>query len=564
MHRLFPMRAAMILAISLACAPPTRREAKNNETDGFDALQASAATITNADLARHTTVLASDEFEGRAPATSGEEKTVAYLVDQLKRMGLAPGNPDGSYTQVVLLGGFAAEPTASVAVGGTHVQLKWPDDYVAWSYRSDPAVHIRGSEMVFVGYGVVAPEYNWDDYKGVDVRGRTVVMLYGEPRLPDAKDPSKAGIRVFREAEQTYYATSRYKQDIALRKGAAAVVLVHEQSAAGFPFEAVARNPRRERVSVRLPDSLVVPAFMTVRDTRARQIFAVAGLDLDSLRRRAVTRDFRPVPLHARLDLVLRVSVREFASRNVVARLEGSDPTLRSEYIIYSAHWDHLGRDTARTGDQVYNGAVDNAGGTAQVLEIAEAFANLGVPPRRSILFLLTTAEEIGLLGARYYAVSPLYPIERTVGNINLDSFLPWGRTRDVINLGEGRSTLDDVLAEEVGAQGRTIVPDPFAHEGFYFRSDHLEFARVGVPSIFPSAGLQNVGQPVGFGQKKVEEYLARDYHALSDEVRPDWDWSGGVEDAQLLFRVGYRIAQSEVRPAWKRDSEFRTLRQNE
>lgn len=561
MHSLFPMRASIILTIALACAAPSRREAKTDGTHELDALRSSAATITNADLARHTTALASDEFEGRAPATTGEEKTVAYLVDQFKRMGLAPGNPDGSYTQTVPLGGFSAEPIASVAVGGTQVQLSWPDDYIAWSYRSDTVVHIRDSEMVFVGYGIVAPEYDWDDYKGVDVRGRTVVMLYGEPRLPDAKDASKAGKRVFREAEQTYYATSRYKQDIALRKGAAAVVLVHEQSAAGFPFEAVARNPRRERVMVRLHDSLVVPAFVTVRDTRARQIFAATGLDLDSLRRRATTRDFRPVPLHARLDLELRLSVREFASRNVVARLDGSDPTLRNEYVIYSAHWDHLGRDSTRAGDQVYNGAVDNAGGSAQVLEIAEAFADLGVPPRRSILFLLTTAEEIGLLGARYYAVSPLYPIERTVGNINLDSFLPWGRTMDVINLGEGRSTMDDVLAEEVRAQGRTIVPDPFPHEGFYFRSDHLEFARVGVPSIFPSAGLQNVGQPAGFGQKKVEEYLARDYHALSDEVRPDWDWSGGVEDAQLLLRVGYRIAQSDARPAWKSSSEFNSLR---
>ncbi|MDQ3605077.1 MAG: M28 family metallopeptidase, partial [Gemmatimonadota bacterium] len=282
----------------------------------------------------------------------------------------------------------------------------------------------------------------------------------------------------------------------------------------------------------------------------------------EALKQAAIRRDFRPVSLNAQANFRLRNTLREVQSRNVIARLEGSHPQRRNEYVVYTAHWDHLGRDTTLTGDQIYNGALDNASGTAAMLEIARAFTQLPTPPERSVLFLAVTAEEQGLLGAKHYASNPIYPLERTVANINIDGVNQWGRTRDIVVVGYGNTTLDNVLREAAAGQGRTLAPDPEPEKGFYYRSDHFEFAKQGVPALYTDSGVEYIGKPEGYGEQKRAEYTARDYHKPSDEVKPDWDLAGAVEDTQLLFQVGYRVAHGERWPEWNPGTEFRARRE--
>ncbi|HLU24918.1 MAG TPA: M28 family metallopeptidase, partial [Longimicrobiales bacterium] len=420
-----------------------------------------------------------------------------------------------------------------------------------------------GSEIVFVGYGVVAPEYGWDDYKDVDVRGKTILMLVNDPAVPDPADPSRLDPNVFRGDAMTYYGRWTYKYEIASEKGAAAAIVIHETGPAGYPWEVVAGSWGGENFTIAGstgPDRVQVEAWIT--EAKARELLAAAGQDFDALKQAAVQRDFRPVTLNATADFRVRTTTREVQSRNVIAKLEGSDPARRDEYVIYTAHWDHLGKDETREGDQIFNGALDNATGTAGLIEIAEAFTQLPEPPARSVLFLAVTAEEQGLLGAKHYAENPLYPLERTLANINMDGLNQWGRTRDVVVIGYGNSTLDDILAQEAESQGRVLAPDAEPEKGFYYRSDHFEFAKKGVPALFTDGGVQYIGKPEGWAQAKSDEYTMNDYHKPSDEVKPDWDLSGAVEDLQLLFRVGYRVAQGTTWPEWFPGTEFRPVRE--
>ncbi|MBI4545663.1 MAG: M28 family peptidase, partial [Gemmatimonadetes bacterium] len=489
---------------------------------------------------RHTRMLASDEFEGRAPGTRGEELAVEYLVQQFRSLGLQPGNPDGSYTQAVPLVGITTRSTAELEVGGQRMALSFPADYVAVSRRMVPEVDVVDSDVVFVGYGVVAPEYGWDDFKGVDVRGKTIIMLVNDPAIPDPADPSKLDENMFRGRAMTYYGRWTYKYEIASAKGAAAAIIVHETGPAGYPYEVVSGSWGGENFDIQPEDRNLgrVPIEGWITRPRAEQIFAAAGLDFDALKKAALSRDFRPVPLNAKATFQARNTLRQVRSRNVVAKLEGSDPARRDEYLIYTAHWDHLGRDSSLAGDQIFNGALDNASGTAALLELAEAFGRLRPAPARSVLFLAVTAEEKGLLGAKYYAEDPLYPLEKTLANINIDGVNQWGSTRDIVIVGYGNSTLDDLLAAAAAQQGRRIEPDPEPEKGFFYRSDHFEFAKKGVPALYTDNGTDYIGQPEGYGQAKRDEYTARDYHKPSDEVKPDWDLAGAVDDVRLLFQV--------------------------
>lgn len=554
---------AVALATLAACAPAAQM-VDTPAPASPDALQPALASITPEELLRHTEVLASDRFEGRAPGTRGEDSTVAYLTEQFRRMGLQPGNPDGTYVQTVPLVGFTAQPTAAFHVPGRDIPLRFPEDYVAVSRRFQPQIDVDSSEVVFVGYGVVAPEYGWDDYKGVDVRGKTVVMLINDPPVPDAADPARLDSAVFKGDAMTYYGRWTYKYEIASEKGAAAAVIVHETGPAGYPYEVVSGSWGRENVDIRPEDGnrdrVAVESWITL--DKAKELFSSTGHDFEALKAQARTRDFRPVPLGATASFSIRNTLREVRSRNVVAKLPGADPERRDEYVVYSAHWDHLGRDTTLAGDQIYNGALDNASGTAALLEIAEAYTRLPTPPDRSILFLAVTAEEQGLLGAKFYAANPLYPLEKTVANINMDGVNQWGRTEDVVVVGFGNSTLDDVLAAEAAAQGRTLRPDAEPEKGFFYRSDHFEFAKRGVPALYTDAGTEFVGRPAGYGEGKRAEYTERDYHKVSDEVKPDWDLSGAVDDLRLLFRVGYRVAETPAYPEWKPGTEFRATRE--
>jgi Zn-dependent M28 family amino/carboxypeptidase len=555
------MKRLFVVAVLAGCAAPTDR-VELTPDQLWTASSPALVSITANEILEHTRVMSSDEYEGRSPGTRGEELTVGYLTDQFRKMGLQPGNPNGTYVQSVPLVGFTSQPTLTLTTGGNAITLTPLTDYVAVSRHFQPEVRVDNSDIVFVGYGVVAPEYGWDDYKDVDVRGKTILMLINDPAVPLAGDPTKLDPNIFKGNAMTYYGRWTYKYEIASEKGAAAAIIIHETGPAGYPFEVVSGSWGRENFDIRSPggpgNRVRVESWIT--NDRARQLLQASGLNFDDLKRAAVRKDFRPVALNAKASFHLRNTIRDVQSRNVIAKLEGSERP--DEYVVYSAHWDHLGRDPNLAGDQIYNGALDNASGTAAMLEIAQAFTQLRERPRRSILFLAVTAEEKGLLGAKYYGNNPLYPLNRTLANINIDGVNQWGRTSDIVIVGYGNSTLDDLLTEAAARQGRTIIPDPEPEKGYFYRSDHFEFAKQGVPALYMDAGVTYIGKPAGYGDQKRDEYTARDYHKPSDEVKPDWDLTGAVDDAQLMFMVGYRVAQGNVWPEWKPGTEFRAKRE--
>jgi Zn-dependent M28 family amino/carboxypeptidase len=543
-----------------ACADEAEQADESTDAVNMEAIQPALATITPADLLRHTSALADDSMEGRSPGSIGEERTVRYLEAAFRSMGLAPGNPDGTYIQNVPLVSITPQVTATLAVRGRTVPLQGVRDYIASSRRVAPEVKVENSDLLFVGYGVVAPEYGWNDYKDVDVTGKTIVMLVNDPPIRAGNDTTLDD-NTFRGRAMTYYGRWTYKYEIAAEKGAAAAIIIHETGPAGYPFEVLSSGFQRENFDIKSPDNnmsrVAVQAWMP--EPAARTYLQQMGHDFAQLKQQALSKDFRPVDLGARVSFTLRQQIRELQSRNVLAKVEGARRP--DEYVIYTAHWDHMGKDPSREGDQIFNGAVDNASGTAALLEIAEAFGKLTEKPDRSVLFLAVTAEERGLLGAKYYAENPLYPLAKTAANINMDGANQWGRTEDVVVIGLGNSTLDDVLAGAAETQGRRLVPDAEPEKGFYYRSDHFEFAKLGVPALYTDEGTAFVGKPAGYGQEKRTYYTANDYHKVTDEVKPDWDLSGAAEDAQLLFQVGYRVAQRAAMPEWKAGTEFKARR---
>lgn len=524
-------------------------------------VKAALESMTSDGLLRHITRLSSDEFEGRAPGSQGEELTVAYLTEQFQMLGLKPGNPDGSYVQKVPLVGITTKSTASIKVKGKTIALTPLKDYVAMTRRVVPEVTVKGSDLVFVGYGVVAPEYGWDDYKGLDVRGKTIVMLINDPAVPDPNDPSKLDPEMFKGTAMTYYGRWTYKYEIAAEKGAAGAIIVHETGPAGYPWEVVSGSWGAENFDIKPADGNMgrAPVEGWITTEKARELFKAAGQDFDALKKAAVTKEFRPVALGGTADFTLKNTFREVDSRNVVAMLEGSDPARKGEYVVYTAHWDHFGKDEQ---GQIFHGALDNASGTSALLEMARAYTQLPKAPARSVLFLAVTAEEQGLLGAKYYANNPLFPLTKTLANINMDGVNQWGRTSDLVVVGLGNSTLDDVLEREAAAQKRTLKPDAEPEKGFFYRSDHFEFAKKGVPALYVDAGVDFIGKPAGYGEQKRAEYTANDYHKPTDVIKPDWDLTGAVEDLQLLFMVGYRVAEGERWPEWKPGTEFKALRE--
>ncbi|HEY5800506.1 MAG TPA: M20/M25/M40 family metallo-hydrolase, partial [Burkholderiaceae bacterium] len=386
--------------------------------------------ITSAGLLAHTKTLASDEFEGRSPGTKGEALTIAYVAEQFKKMGLKPGNPDGTYFQKVPLVSTVSKPQFSYTTDGKKTELGYPNDFVAWSPRNEANVQF-GADMVFVGYGVQAPEYGWDDYKGLDVKGKTIIMLINDPAIPDPKDPSQLDPAMFGGKAMTYSGRWTYKYEIAAKLGAAAAIIVHETKPASYPYEVVKNSWGRENFTIKAPghptDFPAVPAWIHL--DRAQELFRANGLDFNELKKAALSKDFKPVPLKSRAEFAVQNAQKETLSHNVVAKIEGSDPVLKNEYLVFSAHWDHLGIDETLPGprtNQIYHGARDNASGTAALLQLAKAFKALPVAPKRTLVFVATTAEERGLLGAQYYAKNPLYPLDRTLLNVNIDGINTW------------------------------------------------------------------------------------------------------------------------------------------
>lgn len=512
-------------------------------------------------------ILSSDEYEGRAPASKGEKLATHFIEAQFKQLGLEPGNPDGTYFQNVPMVGITADPATELVfaspASGKPVTLKYADDFVAWTKRVEPSVSVD-AEMVFVGYGIVAPEYKWDDYKGVDVKGKVLVMLINDPPVPDPQDPSQLDEKTFKGKAMTYYGRWTYKFEIAAEKGAAGCLIVHQTGPAGYPWGVVKSSNTGEQFSLVAADRgmsrSAVEGWMT--QEKARELFAMTGRDFDTLEKAAVRRDFRPVDLGVKASLALKNRIRTIESKNVVARLEGSDPKLRDEYVIYTAHWDHLGIGPEINGDKIYHGALDNASGVAALLELGRAYQRLAPPPRRSILFLSVTAEEKGLLGSQYYAEHPLYPLAKTLAAINMDGLNPLGPTKDIEIIGLGQSTLDDVAKAVAAEQGRVVKPDAEPEKGFYYRSDHFNFAKQGVPALDPDSGVDYIGKPPGWGMEMRDKFTAEDYHKPSDKVKPYWDLRGAVEDLELLGEVGYRVANAKTFPTWKTGSEFRAKRE--
>lgn len=525
-------------------------------------LEAAEQGISADGILKHIRVLSSDEFEGRAPATKGEELTVNYLIDQFKGMGLQPGNPNGSWTEDVPMVGVKSSSAIQLKRAGEKTDISFPQDYVGWSQLSQSTLSIRDSELVFVGYGVEAPEYQWDDFKGVDVRGKTLLMLVNDPAIPDANDPKQLDERMFKGKAMTYYGRWTYKYEIAAKKGAAACLVIHETEAAGYPWFVVVSSNGRENFRLKDSTEEVVPFQGWMSLERAKQTLSAAGQDFDALKKKAITRDFRPVPLGIKMDLSLTNTMREVRSKNVLAKLPGSDPQKKNEYVIYTAHWDHLGVDPKLEGDKIFNGAMDNASGVATFLEIARAFSTAAPKPQRSILFLAVTAEEKGLLGAKYYAEHPLYPLNRTLANLNMDGASLFGRRSDIGIVGIGNSTLDDLVIAAAKKQNRTVRGDLSPEKGFYYRSDHFEFAKVGVPALYlDKIDGEYPDKPAAYAKQKRDEYLERDYHKPSDEIKSDWDLTGAIDDTRMLFEVGAAVANDEKWPEWKAGTEFKVRR---
>jgi Zn-dependent M28 family amino/carboxypeptidase len=554
----FRRPALLAAAFTLAsCNAPTADPSPQQVTTA-------QAAITAPGILGHIRALADDSMLGRAPGGIGEDRAIKYISDQFTAIGLVPGNPDGTWFQNVELLGFTGQPTAEFHIGRKTIKLDFPKDYVAASLREAPEIDVDNSALVFVGYGVVAPEYNWDDYKGVDVTGKTIVMLVNDPPVPDPRDSTQLDSTVFRGNAMTYYGRWTYKYEIASTKGAAAAIVVHQTGPAGYPWGVVAHSWSGENMDVKHPDGnkaqVGIQAWITY--DRAKELFKAAGKDFDQLERAARERDFHPVPLGATATFHVRNTVRQVHSHNVVGKLTGSDPKLRDEYVIYTAHWDHLGTGAPVNGDSIFNGAIDNASGVAGILELAKAFKALPVAPKRSVLFMAVTAEEKGLLGAKYYVENPLYPLAKTVADLNIDGLNQWGRTSDVVVIGKGNSTLEDLLADAALAHQRTLSADAEPEKGFYYRADHFEFAKKGVPAMFLDNGIHYIGKPDDYSKKKRDEYTEHDYHNVTDEVKPGWDLSGAVDDLGLLFVVGIRAADDATWPVWQPGTEFKAIRE--
>ena len=530
----------------------------------FAASPEPAPAISAARILARTKILASDEFEGRAPGSAGEDKTVAFLVSEFKRIGLQPGNPDGSYLQNVPLVGITSAPTLSFTHDGVTIPMSNINEFVGPSSRIAPHVEAKDSDVVFVGYGVVAPEYGWDDYKGVDVRGKTVVMLINDPPVIDPAT-GQLDPKIFGGKAMTYYGRWTYKYEIAAAKGAVACLIVHETGPAAYPFAVVIGSRSRENFEISALDKnaghVAMEGWLTL--DAAHKLFSSCGQDYDKLKAAAAGRDFRPVFLGAKASFTIDNTLRNVASRNVLALLPGTDPKLKDEYVIYTAHWDHLGRDNRLAGDQIFHGAADNAAGVAVMLELAEAYQALPVAqrPKRSILFLSVTAEEKGLLGSRYYAENPLYPLDHTLADINMDGANQYGPTSDMAAIGYGASTIDDIGTAVAQSQGRTMQAEAHPEHGSYYRSDHFEFAKVGVPSYYAKSGKMFIGKPADYGEKLIQDYIANRYHKVTDTVQPEWTFEGAAQDTAFLLEVGRRIADGAIWPEWRPGNEFKAKR---
>ncbi|MGK6354724.1 M28 family metallopeptidase [Sphingomonas sp. DT-207] len=503
-----------------------------------------------------TRTLSSDEFEGRAPATPGEEKTLAYLVERFQKAGLQPGNKGSWFQDVPLVELTAGNVSPLTFSGGsTPISLDYRKDMVVGTYQVTPRTEVKDSDVVFVGYGINAPERGWNDYAGIDVKGKTVVILVNDP---DWENPRLDG--PFGGRAMTYYGRWTYKYEEAARQGAAAAIIVHDSEPAAYGWGVVQSSWTGPQLEQDTPGDHMdqSKAIGWIQREAARAIFASAGKDYAKLVAAAKRKGFRAVPLGVKASVSFDNAIRRQASKNVIGVLPGSERP--DEYVLYSAHWDHLGRCDAIDGDDICNGALDNASGTAGLVALAEAHVKAGAA-KRSLVFLAVTAEESGLLGSKFYAENPVFPLEKTVGGVNMDGVNNIGRAKDFVLIGVGKSELEDLVKPIVAAQGRMIMPESTPEKGFYYRSDHFSFAKLGVPMLYGESGEDYRSGGRSAGQAAAEDYLTYRYHKPADEYSESWNWEGAVEDLQIFYTLGRSLADGTNWPNWYPTAEFRAVR---
>jgi Zn-dependent M28 family amino/carboxypeptidase len=505
----------------------------------------------------HLRILASDDFEGRKPGTPGEEKTVAYLVEQFHKLGLKPGNGD-SYLQAVPMVEILAGNDASLTIAGRTgtLNLTYGKDMVIWTKRAVPESQLRRSEVVFAGYGIVAPEYAWNDYAGIDVHGKTVVILVNDPGY-GSKDP-----QTFKGGAMTSYGRWSYKVEEAARQGAAGVLLVHDGEALGYGWSVIQNAWTGAQLELAAKDGYAGRAAIEgwIQKDTARALFAAAGLDFAASASAAAHAGFRAIPMGMQAEATVHDSIRQFTSSNVIAVLPGGKHN--HEYVLYTAHWDHLGRDPARAGHNIFNGATDNASGVAGLLAVALSFTRTHPAADRSIVFLALTGAESGLLGSKYYTENPVYSLRETAAVLNLDSLNRGGPTRDLTVFGFGNTDLEEYARAMALLQGRVVAPDPTPEFGFYFRSDDFSFAQANVPALYAKGGIDNTARGPAWGRAQLDDYMAHHYRQTSDQYSADWDVRGALDDLTLYYEVGFRVASTRRFPRWYSNSEFRESRE--
>jgi Zn-dependent M28 family amino/carboxypeptidase len=539
---------SILTAFIFSCNSNTQTAGSNYTEDGFSGF--------SADMLRNDiSILAADSLLGRKPFTEGETKAINYLQKRFAAIGLEPGNGN-SYLQEVPMVNIAtvADPVMHVKSPRGNFQLTGFDDYVIWTEKTDPVIDLKDNELVFAGYGVNAPERGWNDYEGLDVKGKIVLVLVNDPGY--GIDSS-----LFKGDTMTYYGRWTYKFEEAARQGAKGCLVIHNTKAASYPFSVVQNNWNGSRLHLddRGKNIKYCDVVGWVSEPAAIKLLNAAGYD-STLFKKAAQKGFRSIPLNEKLTMGIKVTATYDKSHNVIGKITGTKHP--DEYVIYTAHWDHLGIGKPdETGDSIYNGALDNASATAGLIQLAKAFKNLKTPPDRTILFLSVTAEEQGLWGSAYYAQNPVYPSGKTLANINMDGLNNIGKTKDIIIVGQGQSELEDDLKEAAQKMDRYTDFEIHPEAGFYYRSDHFNFARVGIPSLYTSAGMDVIGKGKDFGKQKSDEYRNKYYHRPSDEINNGWNLNGAIEDLKLLLIVGKQIAANEKWPAWKEGSEFKKLR---
>ncbi|WP_235938490.1 M28 family metallopeptidase [Chitinophaga solisilvae] len=522
---------------------------------GIRAQDSAAIRAINAtSFAKHIQVLASDAFEGRKPFTRGEDSTIQYLAAQFRQLGLKPGNGN-SYFQEVPMVNIASRPAGNMVIKGSsgEVSLQYLDDYVAATRRVQEQVTVSNSALVFAGYGIVAPEYGRNDYAGLDVKGKTVIVMINDPGFVDST--------LFKGRTMTYYGRWTYKFEEASRQGATGVIIIHETAAASYPWKVVRSGWSNSKLHLQTADNNMSRTALEgwITQDAARRIFQLAGVSPDIMQQ-ARNKDFKPVDLHLQTSLVINNTIKKSTSHNILAILPGARRP--QECVVYSAHWDHFGIGEAVKGDSIYNGAVDNATGTAGLLELATAFTRLKQKPARSVLFLSVTGEEQGLLGSEYYASHPVFAPEKTVADINLDVLNTFGITSDVTVIGYGQSELDEYAQRAAAKQHRIIVKEANPEGGWFFRSDHFNFAKKGIPGLYIGPGNDISGKAPGSGKEQTAAYNRLRYHSPADEFNPaTWVMDGMVTDVRLLFDVGYTLSNETGFPQWKTGSEFKAYR---